>query len=1786
MTATVTLPAVLHSRLTSLRRRIRLLGLSRGCARSIVVLVLSAAALVGLDSWLDLPSTVRQMLFWMWLGESAILSLISVGLPLCRRIDVRDIAAAIEAKYPDLGERLTSAVELAEGSEPGHGSPLLIGLLLEEAAQRSQTLDFQPAIPRRRAAMAGGLAGIVLATGVAAALVWPKRVDERIQRFTHPQNPESVVASYDIAVSPGDAVAARGQTLSLSARVTPSHEGNAPFEATAFLVIEAEGTQTRLAMTPANEGTFAFAHQVTGDFSYRIEAGSESSPAYRVTAVAPVELAADSPRVVVVPPEYARSVVDEEKFTGLVDLSPLQHSTVRFDFHFTRPAVSGAIEWISEARGDDANAATKNERQSLLLSEDRRSASLTFAATKDVKYRLILEAEHGVRTELAGGTIRVVPDRPPSVVRFGGKEELRSVLPSDRIPLEIEAADDFGVTQIELEYRVNDRESKRESLKLESGVTQSALARSVLELTGKLREGDRLDYRFHLRDNLPKEYGGPHAVVYPSDRWLTLQAAKRGDPLKQQEILAQRDEINRRLQAVRESMLRERRGVYKVRQETRDAETLATEQVEVVDALQRDNRGAEKALHEIAEIAEASPPLRPVAETATQVAEGEMRQSGEALAQAPRQKTPVERTRRFDKADEQLEAALKRLDEAKATNDRLAQERLDRIKLETLAERESHLAERAAELAEQPLDPKGSEAFEKLRREQAETAAELERLSQQSEPLKQALERARQENAEQLAERARRLARDQRDLSRAESETERRQRIEKLADLARKQQDLAEQQEALARRSREALKVAQASPLQPEEYRKAVEELQRDRAKDALQHQEQAANDLERMAQAFERALAAASDPKEAARQLAQAEHELRQRAHRASGDKKPLIDEQNAIRRTAERLSIPPDDAEANAVKRSIAERATQAEQALGKRDASEAEARMEETKKLLQRLSDILPPLDKRRKAALQELERQRREQEQIARRVERLPKEGAAARQQSEQAARAQAEVVKKLSAMDAPMQENRRQRAEEALRRALADLNEGRREDVESSQREAQRQLEWLERALRGEKPADEQARDLARRQHELAEAAKHAEEGANPAQRKEEIKRNQQKIAEETASLPGDAPQRQREAVEAAQTAATAVRTNPTSPESQKRMEEASRKLDELARQLAGEESDAAKAERLARAQADAVAENERQPDRAASEERQRRQREIAREASEIRGGEAASQEKKRALEAFQNLERASPRDRGQASRQAADALRDFADRLSGRNEAADKANHLASQQRALADEVAADRTDKNAAERQAELARQLRRLDGRKALPQMVETRARMGDAVVALTRAKNPSDAKRAVARAADSADRLAEKLAATRKRPVSPVEAPQPGSPRSIVSPLDPPTPSGLPSAELRDLARRLAQQQRALSDRVKRLNQSTNDERPSLLDNPVEDLVRRQAAVAKEAEELARDVADEQGDKAAVARQAGQARETTAEAARQLVAGSLPTALRAGEQSADRLRQLASQLVSLPRGVENPTKDVLLQARRLSQRQQEINRLLQPLANDARAQAGRQRARQRELERETSDLMRQFQDSAQKPGASEAMKSAMQQAGGDSDRARRDMRQANERTRSGDSSSAKESQDSAAAALDRAAQTAASAARASSGKSAKASPKAGEAMTQAAGQMADAQGQLSQGKPGRAQAAMKQAAQSLAQAAGQMAAGEPSQPGRPSPSAQSSGEGAQPGGLPNLSAYGLDSTAYAGKSWGELPGELRTKIVQDIRANYGDDYARTIKYYFEHLADTRKK
>jgi hypothetical protein len=121
-----------------------------------------------------------------------------------------------------------------------------------------------------------------------------------------------------------------------------------------------------------------------------------------------------------------------------------------------------------------------------------------------------------------------------------------------------------------------------------------------------------------------------------------------------------------------------------------------------------------------------------------------------------------------------------------------------------------------------------------------------------------------------------------------------------------------------------------------------------------------------------------------------------------------------------------------------------------------------------------------------------------------------------------------------------------------------------------------------------------------------------------------------------------------------------------------------------------------------------------------------------------------------------------------------------------------------------------------------------------------------------------------------------------------------------------------------------------------------------------------------------------------------------------------------------------------------------------------------------------------------------------------------------------------------------------------------------------------------------MQAAQKSLDQDKSDSAGKEMREAAQSLQQAAQELRGGGAGQKA----DGGSSQTGADPnaGGpqgkqsLPLSADLANELKLHAGKRWGDLPGELRTRIMQDVKAQYGDDYARIIRLYFESLADRK--
>ncbi len=1365
----------------------------RGLSVLLLVLALSGGLALLADAAFDLPWMARAALLGVWLVLAAVLSVIGLIVPLTRRLDLETIAAVVEEKYPDLGERLTTTVELSGDTAAYHGSPAFIALLVSETETRTSRLDFLSAVPSRFVWVLGAVAVGVLLLLASPAVVAPERYGELTQRFFLPlANRPAVNPPFAIDVTTGDATAAVGRPFTLAAH-TRLLRSDATLPAGSTLVVDdGQGSIRRERMTADAADAFSFQFdKLPGSFAYRVEADGIQSETHHVRGIVPVELAADQPVITITPPEYARGNEATQVVNGLNDLKALQYSQVAFEFRFTRSAVAATLHWVPK-RGDSKNAAEPQVIK-LELSDDGLSARAALAAVTDARYRISMEAEDGIRTEPDDRALAVQVDKPPKFVKVAMPDDGKTVLPYEKVPIDADLADDFGVAKAEVEYRVNNGPSKTDDITLWGDGGREAQAQHLFTLGGKVKDGDAVAYRLKLYDNrsIPEVNLTPNITYYPAEGWRNLRISRQAIPLREQEIQAARDSIDKKIEAIKEEVRKEKRGVYRLQQETRKQDALGTEQAQDLKGLQKDNLSIEDALRDVSQEA-ADAGLKPIADRARDVAEKEMHNSAEELRAVPKQKTADNRSQRFDKTDQELANALQKLEDLKKANEQLAQQRLDQMKLETAAERQKDLAERAKELAaKDPVkDPSAKAEAEKLKQEQQEAANELQRLTEQSDALKNALDQARAEEAKEIAQKAKELAEEQRLLAEAEKNTEQKQGNEKFAELAKKQQELAEQAAKLAKETKPATQAAKTNPLKPDEAEKAAEALKQNNIADALRNQDQSAKELDRLANDLDRAIDLAKDPREAARQLARLEEDLQKRLAdeaKKPGEKAlaPLQREQEAIRQATDRLSLPPQNQGAKEDRKQAAEHAQQAAEALKKADSNTARAQMEQTKQALNRLADKLPTLAQRQQQAAREVAELRRQQDDIARQAEQAAREAEkkdpnAPKTREElakkltDAARKQAEAAERIGKMDAPNQEARQERVQESLNRALADLMDARPQDIAASQQEAKRELERLQQALNGQKPADEQAQELAKRQRDLADEAKQAAADAKTTpQKQQELKQKQQQIANETANLHApEAPQRKAEAADAAKKAAEQATQKPTDANTQKRMDAAAKTLERLAQQMSGKEAETARAERLAKKQAEAAAQAERQakanPNQPPTAEAQQNQQRIGDEAKQVRGGQEAQAEKKKANEALAKAQQAwKAEDKAKATREAADALRDLADKLAHKD-AADKAAEIAKEQRDLANQAKPEAAKeqapdaaRKAADQQADIARQTERLDAKGASEARKEAAKEMAAAKQALDNAQTPADAKAQLDRAADAADKLAREVA-----------------------------------------------------------------------------------------------------------------------------------------------------------------------------------------------------------------------------------------------------------------------------------------------------------------------------------------------------------------------------------------------------------------------------------------
>src|SRR5205823_9442692 len=134
----------------------------------------------------------------------------------------------------------------------------------------------------------------------------------------------------------------------------------------------------------------------------------------------------------------------------------------------------------------------------------------------------------------------------------------------------------LGVDRVELEYRVNDGPPQFETIAEGQGrlKAEPPQGEHAFKLGGKVKEGDVVLFRLRASDNrrvgkgqfrdadgraVPRAELKPHVTYFPErangkDRWFILRVSRQAEPLARQEIVAQRDLVRQKIDAIQKKL--------------------------------------------------------------------------------------------------------------------------------------------------------------------------------------------------------------------------------------------------------------------------------------------------------------------------------------------------------------------------------------------------------------------------------------------------------------------------------------------------------------------------------------------------------------------------------------------------------------------------------------------------------------------------------------------------------------------------------------------------------------------------------------------------------------------------------------------------------------------------------------------------------------------------------------------------------------------------------------------------------------------------------------------------------------------------------------------------------------------------------------------------------------------------------------------------------------------------------------------------------------------------------
>ncbi|MBC54674.1 MAG: hypothetical protein CMQ34_12655 [Gammaproteobacteria bacterium] len=502
----------LRATLSTVRRRRRLLSMLHQTSLMLIGVAVLVLTLSVVSLWLP-PSPALQTLLFLCFGAIAAVLVWRYVTALRRlRADDRQLARFVESRMPDLEQRLLTSLEFSsdEKSAADAGvSAQFVRQLWNDAdlhleAQQQQLAQVSDVrLPLMSLATAGAVALVTLIAFVSSEallraggqILWPFGGGDAIvvQPIEEALQPP---AEMNIVVVPGDIRMQRGRDATIVVRIENASPDDVSLRMQTDQLNWFDVSMRRDGSGSDGAAFSYYMPAVEEDTEYYVSVehdGEQRSRQYRISLY-------DLPRAEQIDVAYAFP-----GYTGLEDYSEEdagdmvvpEGTQVTLSMAFNK-----AVQQAQVVFDDDTSQP---------VSIDGLNGTASFTVAADSTYRIVATDYDSLQTEDPEVFyIRAIEDQPPELVLHSpGRDQ--DVMPLEEVILEVEASDDYGLSEFILHYSVVGREEVAVDF-LPAEQTRSIAGNQMIYMEDlSVLPGDFISYYMTLADN--NDLSGAQSVV-------------------------------------------------------------------------------------------------------------------------------------------------------------------------------------------------------------------------------------------------------------------------------------------------------------------------------------------------------------------------------------------------------------------------------------------------------------------------------------------------------------------------------------------------------------------------------------------------------------------------------------------------------------------------------------------------------------------------------------------------------------------------------------------------------------------------------------------------------------------------------------------------------------------------------------------------------------------------------------------------------------------------------------------------------------------------------------------------------------------------------------------------------------------------------------------------------------------------------------------------------------------------------------------------------------------------